>query len=345
MNYLPTSIIFVSLSIITFIYTIKNGKEKREKHNFTNEMLIAMLFLFSGILFPFMYGFHSENMPQSTLDFLWGSTSFILVLEIVVLTSILGKRMLRARRDPEYLASRNYYEFCENFCRDYVYDFKKDVERKFLHLLPVFVIFFFWTVGAILDALGILAQFGLDNYSFAFWLIITVGFGFVVMFMIADLARLNAYHSIPDWAVAWYSKSVKPQELNTFISSAPLVLSFVPFLFAPFPVFAAVALITAGADAVASLVGKKYGKHKFKEDSVKTIEGYVAGGGMTFIIVLLISGVYNQFWAVNIGIVMTMAIVASLLFFLVDSVLSKNITDNILNPILCGLGMWAVLVI
>jgi len=345
MYYLPTSIIFIALSIAIFIYTIKNGKEKREKHNFVNEILIGMLFLFSGILFPFMYGSHSEHLPESTLNFLWGSTSLILVLETIVLGSILGKRALRAKRDPEYLASRNYQEFCEDFTRNYVYDFKKDVERKFLHLLPVFVIFFFWTVGAILDAFGVLAIFGLDNYSFAYWLIIMVGFSFVVMFAFADLARLNAYYSIPDWAVAWYKKSVKPQELNTFISSAPLVLSFVPFLFAPFPVFASVALITAGADAVASLVGKKYGKHKFKEDSVKTIEGYVAGGGMTFIIVLMIAGVYNEFWAVNIGIVMTMAIVASLLFFLVDSVLSKNITDNILNPILCGLGMWAILVI
>jgi len=322
-----------------------NRKVKREKHIFVNEMLVATLFLLAGILFPFMYGAHSENMPEGTLNYLWGTTSLLLIIEVIVLTTILTKRTIRAKKDPEYLASRNYKEFCEKFTSEWKYDFKKDVERKFLHLLPVFVIFLFWTIGIILDSLGFLAQFGLDNYSFAYWLIITIGYGFCVMFMIADLARLNAFHSIPDWAVVWYSKSMKPSELNSFISSAPLVLSFVPFIFAPFPIFASVALITAGADAAASLIGKKYGKHKFKENSVKTIEGYIAGGAMTFLIVIIISGVYNQFWAVNIGIIMTMAIVASVLFFLVDSVLSHNITDNILNPILTGLGMWVIVLI
>lgn len=339
MYYLPTTFILVGLGVATFVYTLKNKKEKREKHIFTNEILIGMLFLFAGILFPFMYQFHSHNMPINTLNFLWLTTSVLLSVEIGIWFVWLEVGSIKAKRDPTYKAERDYKAFCEKFRQTWVYDFKKDVQRKFLHLLPVIVIFFFWTLGTILESFGVLEQYGLDNYSFAFWLIITVGFGFCAMFQIADLARLNAYQTIPEWAVKWYGKSLKPSELDTFVSSAPLVLSFVPFVFAPFPIFAAVSLITAGADAAASLVGKKYGKHRFSETSKKTIEGYIAGGSMTFLIVIFIISIYNPLMTVNIGMIVAMATMAAFLFLIIDA-FAKNITDNILNPIITGIGMW-----
>ncbi|MHA1293272.1 MAG: hypothetical protein ACTSQJ_11475 [Promethearchaeota archaeon] len=341
MYFLPTTLIFIGIAIVTFIYIFKNRKEKIEKHIFINEILVGLLFLLSGILFPFMYQAHSD-LPQNTLNFLWLTTSIILIVEMTVWFSILGKNAYKYKVNPD--AVWNYEQFCEEFRETWVYNFRKDVERKMLHLLPVAVIFLFWTIGMILNSMGILAQWGLDTYSFAFWLIITVGFAFCIMFQVADLARLNKPYLLPVWAQKWYSKSMKPDELDTFISSAPLVLSFVPFVFAPFPIFAAVALITAGADAAASLVGKKYGKHKFKDDSKKTIEGYIAGASMTFLIVVLIAGIYHPFMAVSVGLIMTMAIVATMLFLLIDA-FAENITDNILNPILTGLGMWIIILI
>jgi len=336
MYFLPTTIIFVLLAVMTLINTIKNRVEKKEKHIFTNEILVGLLFLMSGILFPFMYIAHS-NLSLNTLNFLWLSTSVILIIEMIIWGTILLKNSIKAKKRPEEVW--DYKGFCKEFRAEWTYDFKKDVERKFLHLLPVFVIFIFWTLGMILNTLGLLAPFGLDTYSFAFWLIITIGFAFCVMFQVADLARLTKPYMLPQWAKSWYSKSMKPDELDSYISSAPLVLSFVPFVFAPFPIFAAVALITAGADAAASLVGKKYGKHKFNESSKKTIEGYIAGFSMTFLIVVMITGIYHPFMAVGVNIIVTMAIVASMLFLLIDA-FAGNITDNILNPILTGLGMW-----
>ncbi len=344
MYWIPTTLLLGAFSIATFAYTLKNRKLKKENHNFTNEILIGFLFLFAGVLFPFMYQFHSPGMPQSTLNFLWLTTSLFLGIEMCVWFSILGINAVKGKRNPAYKVERNYETFCEAFRKAYVYDFKKDVERKFLHLLPVFVIFFFWTLGTILQSLGFLAQFGLDNYSFAFWLIITVGFGFCAMFQIADLARLNRFYLIPEWAVNWFTKSMKPAELDTFVSSAPLVLSFVPFLFAPFPIFAAVSLITAGADAAASLIGKKYGKHKFFETSHKTVEGYIAGASMTFLIVILMVSIYNPLMTVNIGVIVAMATMAAFLFLIIDA-FAKNITDNILNPLITGVGMWILLFI
>ncbi|MFX1569737.1 MAG: hypothetical protein ACFFCV_15365 [Promethearchaeota archaeon] len=218
--------------------------------------------------------------------------------------------------------------------------FKKRNGEETSAFVHIFCNFFFWTIGTILNELGVLTQWGLDNYSFSYWLIVTVGLGFVIMFQVADLARLNRFYLLPKWAIKWY-QDMKQGELHTFIASTPLVLSFVPFLFAPFPIFASVSLITTGADAVACIVGKKYGKHNLKTNTKKTVEGLIAGGFTTFIIVFLISIFYNPWMSVSIQKIILMSLVATILFLLVDA-FAKNISDNILNPILTGLGMWLI---
>ena len=71
MYFLPTSLIFIGYFILTLIYIIKNRKVKIENHLFTNELLIASLFLLAGILYPFIYGFHSPTLSRNSLSFLW----------------------------------------------------------------------------------------------------------------------------------------------------------------------------------------------------------------------------------------------------------------------------------
>jgi dolichol kinase len=114
------------------------------------------------------------------------------------------------------------------------------------------------------------------------------------MFQVGDLARLNKFYILPEWAKRWFL-SMRPSELDTFVASTPLVLSLIPFVFAPFPILASVALITTGADAVACLIGKKYGTHRLKKNSNKTIEGFIAGGITTLLIVFVVMNVYH-FW-------------------------------------------------
>jgi phytol kinase len=247
-------------------------------------------------------------------------------------------------RNPKIMAERDYKSFCEEFCKNWVFEFKSDVGRKLLHLLAVVIILFFWTLGTILDKVGVLARFGLDNYSFSFWLIITIGYGFCAMFMIADLTRLNKFYMLPKWAKKWYCSAIRKDELETFLASTPLVLSFVPILFLPFPIFAAAALIATVSDGLAALIGMKYGKHKFKPSSKKTIEGYLAGVSTTFLIVIIIVVLYQSWMPVSFGVVLAMATISAFLFFLIDA-LAKNVCDNFLNPIIIGLGMWIVFLI
>jgi dolichol kinase len=345
MYYLPVTIILSLFSIYTFYYTLKNRKEKLEKHLFTNELLIGFLLLLAGVLFPFMIQSHSPNLSQSTLDFLWIFTSSILTIEMVVLMYIIMKNLIISKKNPSIMAKRDYTEFCKEIKENRVYDLKSDIGRKLLHLFTVFVIFFFWILGIILENLGIFSPYGgLDAYSFAYWLTITIGFAFVIMFQIADLTRLNCFYSIPNWARNWYCKSMKDDEIETFVASTPMVLSFVPFIFLPFPLFATIALITAGADGAAAVIGMKFGNHKFNSNSKKTIEGYIAGGVSTFLIVIVMYIIFQDILDYDFIRALWMAIVATVIFLLVDA-FTRNLCDNMLNPLLIGLGLFIIYII
>ena len=341
--YLPTVIIFVGYSILTLIYTFKNRKTKIENHLFTNEILIAILFFVAGISFPFIYQSHSPSLSQQSLNFLWFFTAFFLIIELVIWVIMFLFNGHVAKINPEIMAERDYNKYCEEINKNFVDDLKSEWTRKILHLFTCFVIFFFWMLGFILDDIGVLSLLDLDNYSFSYWLIITVGFGFVIMFQIGDLTRLNKFYMLPKWAKKWYL-GMRKEEQCTFIASTPLVLSFIPFLFAPFPIFAMVVLISTGADAAACVIGKKFGVHSLRKNSKKTIEGFITGGLATFLIVIIISILYHSWMPVPIEQILVMAIVATILFLLVD-LIAKNISDNILNPLLIGFGIWIILLL
>jgi len=343
MYFLASSIILIGYSILTLTYTIKNRKIKLKNNIFTNEILIAMLFLLAGVLFPFIIQFHSPNLTQSSLSYMWLLTSTIFIVEMGIWVIMLLYNGIAAIRNPEIIAERDYNKYCENINKGFVDDLKSEAGRKILHLFTCFVIFFFWTLGLILEDLGILTRWDLDNYSFSYWLITTVGFGFVIMFQIGDLARLNKFYSLPKWSKRWYN-SMRQEEQYTFIASTPLVLSFIPFLFAPFPIFGAVALITTGADAIACIIGKKYGAHSLRKNSNKTIEGFIAGGVSTYLIVIIILNLYYPWMPISILKIFLMASVATILFLLVDR-FARNISDNILNPMLTGFGIWIIYIL
>ncbi|KKK43219.1 hypothetical protein LCGC14_0731860 [marine sediment metagenome] len=340
MYYLPTSIIFIGYFILTLIYIYRNRKIKIEKHLLLNEIIIAFLFLLAGVLFPFLYQYNSPNLSQKSLDNLWLITSTIIMLDMSFWMIILLYNRRLSKHNPEIMAERDYKKYCEELNENWVDDLRSELGRKVLHLFAGLIIFFFWTIGLILDDLGILGQIGLDNYSFTFWIITTIGFGLVVMFHIGDLTRLNKFYMLPKWSKTAY-KSMRPDEYGTFTAATPLVLSFIPFILAPFPIFGSVVLITVGADTAACIIGKKFGKHPLKKNSNKTVEGFIAGGVSTFIIVLLIATLYHPWMSISIQQIIIMGIVATLLFLLIDA-FTKNISDNILNPLLTGFGMWII---
>jgi len=340
MFFLPTTIIYIAFSIATLVYTLKNRKIKIKNHHFINEILIAILLFDAGILFPFMYQFYTPNISIGVLNTLWFLSSILFIIEMIVWIFILIYNAIKSLRNPDLLNRRDYSLYKAIIKDNWSDNIKDEFGRKILHLFTCSVVFIFWIMGMIFNEIGFLSLIQLDIYNFSFWWIITIGYAFVFMFQIADLARLNYFYALPKWAKKWYL-SMRPNELDTFIASTPLVLSFVPFVFAPFPIFAAVACITTAADAAACLVGKKIGKTQLKRGSDKTIEGFIAGGLSTFIIVIMIMLLFNQYISVNFTKIFLMALVATILFLIVDYFFN-HISDNILNPLLTGFGMWII---
>ena len=237
-------------------------------------------------------------------------------------------------RNPQLFIERDYERVKSKYRANYKYDVKKDFKRKMLHLLAVFVIIISYEMGRILNAFNAL-PLGMTAISFYKWMSITVGLAFVIMFFIGDYIRLNHYAYLPSWAVKWFSSSIKEEELVTYITSAPLVLGFVPFIFAPYQLFLSVALITSLGDAAASLVGKQFGKHHLSSTNKKTYEGLFAGAFATFIIVTLAMGTYPS---LTLTTIFSMAAIASSLFVTVDVTVHKY-SDNIVNSLVCGTGM------
>lgn len=344
MFFLPITLIFIGHAIVFLIYTLKNHKQKRQKKIFTNELIVSMLFFAAGLLSPFMYQSHNPTLDPNILNFLWLTSSIFIIIEEILWFFVIFYVFIVCKKNPSLKIEKNHENFKKYFTQNWNYDFRKDIERKIIHIIPIGVIFLIWTIGNILNLFGVLTQWNIDVYSYCYWIIITIGFGFVLMVAIADILKLNKTYLLPNWAVRWYRKSMIADELETYVSSTPLVLCFVPFIFAPFPIFASVALITTVSDATASLIGKKYGKHKIFEQSNKTIEGFIAGFTSTFLIVVLITIIYHSFMPVNLGTILIMATVAAFLFLIID-IFSKHISDNILNPILIGLGMWIIFVL
>ncbi len=330
--------IFVGCAAFTFYYAKKSRYQQDKAGNFfKNEVLIGITYILTAILYPFFY--INTGISIETEETMYLLSLLVWVAEIGLFgTNILMERA-KCLRNPQLLIDRDYEPIKANYRATSHYNLKKDFKRKALHLLAVIVIAISFEMGRILGNFNAL-PFGMTALAFYKWLAITVGLAFVIMFVIGDGVRLTRNAYLPPWAVKWFTSSLKEEELVTFIASAPLVLGFVPFVFAPYQLFLSVALITSLGDAAASLVGKQFGKHHLSPTNKKTFEGLFAGAFATFTIVAIAMGTYP--W-ITLTTIFSMAAVAASLFMMVD-VLTHKLSDNIVNSLACGAGMVLVFI-
>ncbi|MFX1239050.1 MAG: hypothetical protein ACFFAS_19310 [Promethearchaeota archaeon] len=115
-----------------------------------------------------------------------------------------------------------------------------------------------------------------------------------------------------------------------------IILSYLFYMIGFIPASVALAAITISclSDALAALIGRRYGKHKVTciGGDKKTIEGFIAGSGSAFIFALFF---VNPFYALIIAII----------FFILDY-FPLIIADNVLNPIMISVfvGIISLLV-
>ncbi len=316
--------------------------EFKDSATFFNEILLAGLFFASGALWPFIY--EPTGALEQGIDLLY-VLSTLLIVAVSSLWYVQGTfNYFRCKRNRTEMQNRLAEEasVLNKYRVQREYELGVDVKRKILHLLPGLVIVVI-EIGSFIIAgsTTILADMGINRKAFAIFGETTIAYIFVFMIAYADYLRVAAYYQLPHWAKRWFFSSVKRSEMKTFVSSCALVLTLTPFLFAPIQVFVSVAFVSSLADAAANLIGRKFGKHRFPKGSPKTEAGYIAGTGSAFFVVLVFSLVFN-YTAMPVVSIFYIACAAAVIFFVIDA-FSKNLSDNILNPLLTGAAMIGVL--
>jgi dolichol kinase len=222
---------------------------------------------------------------------------------------------------------RSNESFKNNFLKSY--DDKNRYKRRVTHIIPALVVIPIYLGSRLLS-------FAIPNWEgLSVFLILLIGLCFIITFSVADIVRIRWNPLLPEWASKLFSKGLRKEEVehNTFTTTSAMVLAFSPWILASLFIFMIVALITSISDAMAAIMGFRFGKHNFPSKSTKTVEGYLGGIITTFGLVLICCALMSSINPLYIVIIGSMLAGS---FFLVD-VLNIPIDDNKINPQVVGI--------
>ena len=209
--------------------------------------------------------------------------------------------------------------------------YTREIARKGVHLLSLFFIVIYFLFSALFDHLaGLLALIVL-----------------LMILIIFEFYRLDLKQGIPLISKFWW---VKREKEKTKIGAEIFFLMGAIICFAVFDLRIAVAaiLMTTFGDLAASLIGKKFGKHKLPYPKNKAWEGAIAELVVDIIVGFFVIRTLHQgiilgglglgqpVWPIIIG----MAVTATIVETVVD-----NIEDNLVVPIFSGFAGQIILMI
>jgi dolichol kinase len=335
-------IYFSLIAFFTLYYafkTRKNPEKIEHKEFFINELIMGVMLILFVIIFPFFYDrFNLYPSIKAQIYFhTWDSlTVNILCWGIYFITAYFNNK--------KYHTSMTFDEFKVKFNGQYKDSLLNDFTRKLLHLIGPPIIVGVFYICQYLGQTGTLAEIapGWTPDFATIFMIIAIILGFLLALPLSDLIRFYKFPWYDSVGQRWMLKALRPKELDTITSAAPMLLAGLLFASAPSMIFFSACFIACLSDAAACLVGKFWGKIH-PHGSKKTLEGYIAGFITTFACVLFCN------WLVplpnaNTLLVIAMALGASIGFLIVD-IYAKTISDNFLNPVVCGIIIWALYLI
>ena len=346
---LPITLVFIVMGLSQLFFAIKLKRMFKKDHSFINSFIIVVLWIVTGILYPFFYPRDSEfvQFHQS-----FSMSIICLFAPLLVFLVLLYQYKIVLKDKPELKENRTIEKFLEKYdlininqINNKSYSLRTDVRRKVFHLLPGLVIIILRIFAIdVWDGLWNADEiYGITGYEYGMFLILTIGYAGVILFAGIDFVRLsyifensNIFHLLPDCLSNMLIKTLKRNENYEFTKNVVLVLSLVPLLFLPFGIFTAVALVTSIGDGVASIMGVSFGRHHFPKTSSKTIIGYISGFFTSFGVSLFALWLFEPY---IIPLKMIVMALSGAIVFLSIDLLSLKIDDNILNPIFCGLVM------
>ncbi len=184
-----------------------------------------------------------------------------------------------------------------------------------------------------------------------------VNFAFVAIFFIivlTDLLRVHAYRYYPMKPLANIYREKERYAIgpHVFLITGAL---FVSVLFPPIISMVAITVAALG-DAMATIVGVTTGKRKIRPshpDSRKTVEGCIGGVigafGFSFIVFMIMTTVPTVFGHFDLKLLifgLIISVIGATVMFLTDYYSPPlQISDNIINPIICAACMLPVYLI
>ncbi len=166
------------------------------------------------------------------------------------------------------------------------------------------------------------------------------------LFLFTDFVRLYKpkYYLLRTVSTTW-----RETERTTFGPHVYQILGIlIPVLFFRPPIAAAAIAISALGDASATIVGVTKGKRKLRASSAKTWEGCLAGfigsfvfGFLCYFAVIGLASVYGSTYEGTVvgGLIISLG---GALTFLILDYSTPPISDNLLNPVFCGLVMFLI---
>jgi dolichol kinase len=359
MGYHPLAIVsslfFWVYSFVMFYHTISNWKNPNKQDVKFSEIVYGILLIILGFYLLNLF----SNAPESSQAKLYGIMIFIFsaIIFWVLVPNIL-RTYLKVKDNPELCEQRGYAKFLKELNEKYAkadeeatnlnkHDFIKDLSRKFLHILQftgILVIHFFFIAQE-----SNMVEWGVSPIAWRNFVFFLISSFFFFMLITADLFRITKFEYLPDWAHMWFSKSLEPsRETWTLNSASPILMANMLFIYPgiPFQVLFVAAWVSCVGDAMASLIGKQFGKRKLTHFGCypnKSYEGLFAGAmtsALGVIILLLIWPIEG----LTLPLIIICAILIAVVFIFVDSCV-KRITDNILNNILSGLILLAFILL
>ncbi|MFX1326897.1 MAG: hypothetical protein ACFE91_01975 [Promethearchaeota archaeon] len=353
---LPVTFFYIANGFAHLYYAFRLKKKFPQDHNFINSLLIVLLWIIAGVLYPLFF-----IRDTSQARWFQGLALQIICIyaPLLIFVILYYQYQFVLKKNPNLKGQRTIKKFVDQFplmdiknINNRKNALKTDFHRKAFHLLPAVVIIFLWIFAVyIWDNLWNADIFwGISGKEYGIFLILTVGYTGIIIFAALDYVRLSyifnknsIYHLLPTCISNTLGKTLKKNEIYEFTRPVALVLSLIPTLFLPFGLFTATALIATLGDGAASIFGLKFGKIHIPKYSNKTLIGYISGFLVSLGISCLVLWLFEH-QSFAFPQIFIIGLIGALTFLIID-ILNLKIDDNILNPIFCGYLMLLITII
>ncbi len=348
-TYSVLQVFFLCLYIYLMVPIVRRTFKEKHPNRYSN---LALLFVLGTIAILFALPFSRWGFYVTYPVSYWGAV-FLITWSLVTL---LGWKVMKpsSERASNTLLEQGLDKTTKDNIDTHNFGYGGEVRRKVLHVMALITLFafavghmVFWLINDV-SFVAMQAMVSPTSYASMIWLdtlpvyiqgalIFNLGtFGAFCVQANCEILRLR-YSKVNFAFKRTMQKTRRASETRSFGAHLSLVPCFLlggmvltywtpdAELYQGVMATFAVVTVSALADMAAAMIGRKYGKHKWKIVKGKSIEGTLAGSIAAFFAAIIFVGPL-------------LALVSVLVFNFTDLALARvRISDNLTNPLLLAI--------